>query len=683
MLIFDQLKKSDPRLRFVAVGVLAGMLTLLAGLWYHQILSARHYAETLKSQSFRTVRVPAIRGKILDRNGEPLAENRPNYKANLYLDELRPTFAQEFDRQVAPLLAAKKAQAAQQSSGFFDSLVAKFKGRSTTPRLTRDERDALNRHVRYLVVSNTVAKIGVQLGTPLGLTEEELQKHHLQKRAMPMTLAANLTHQQIAAFQERAASAPGLDLDIQAMRVYPHALATAHILGFMRRDDSSADDEESYFDYRLQDFRGVVGLEGALDSVLRGRAGVRAMMVNNLGYRQSDEVWSPADPGKNVVLTIDLPLQTAAWQALRAGGANTRGAVVVMDVQNGDLLALVSSPTFDPNGFIPSVTPEEWARLNDERLSPLKNRATQITAYIAPGSIFKIVIGLAALEGGLDPAEPFTVEAHRRRPGYGVIYVGKREIDDPAGPGSYNFRRAFIKSSNAYFVHQGSKAGIDSIRRIAQRLHLGERTRLPLMQDDSGIFPTHEWVIQNRGGWSPGDTANICIGQGDVSVTPVQMAVMISAVVNGGKVFWPRIVDRLEPQEFTGTEAVQTPPAARLRDQLGVSPRTLDIVREAMIADVEDPGGTGTRAAVAGMKIGGKTGTAQVTVGRQVVDNVTWFASFGQHKDRTYAVVVMVQSGISGGSSAAPIAQKVYQAIMNRDQLPARRRPPQLAGGDR
>ncbi|HEY6170384.1 MAG TPA: penicillin-binding transpeptidase domain-containing protein, partial [Verrucomicrobiae bacterium] len=622
-------------------GVLLGLLILLGGLWWVQIISYRHYAENQKAQSFRTVRIPAIRGKILDRNGIPLAENRPSFNVNLYLGELREPFARQY-RDLRP-----------------------------PGPLARERQNELARRARFLVFSNTVQRIANVLGESLPVDETQFQRHYEQRLALPLTLAGNLTLQQIARFQERTAGLPGLDLETQPERVYAHAPETAHLLGFLKRDDSSATDEDAFFNYRQPDYRGVVGIEGAFDAQLRGRAGVRSLMVNNLGYRQSDEMWSTPEPGRNVVLTIDLPLQTDAWRALKSHGVGTRGAVVVLDASNGDVLAMVSSPSYDANNFFPSPTPEEMARLNDEDLKPTMNRATQETKYYGPGSIFKIVTGMAALEHGLDPAELYRVAPHPKKAGQGVIFVGKRDIADLAGPGEFNFRRAFIKSSNAYFINCGLEAGMEAIRRIAERLHLGERTGLPLLQESAGKFPSREWILRERGGgWSPGDTANICIGQGDVSVTPIQMAVMTAAIANGGKVFWPRIVDRIVPQENFGDEGVQRFTAGRVRDELGVKPSTIEIVRDAMFADVEDDG-TGTAARVPGMKIGGKTGTAQVQKGKD--DHIVWFASFGQYRERTYSVVVMVETkGGSGGGTCAPIAKQIYQAIVKREQQSAR-----------
>jgi penicillin-binding protein 2 len=636
MLIFDQLRKSDPRLRLVATGTLGAMLLLLAGLWYHQIVSARHYRESLRTQSFRTVRVPALRGEILDRNGRPLAENRPSFQVNLYLDELRSRFQARY-RELRP-----------------------------PGRLTGRQIEALGRQARYEIVSNIVDNVGTLFRQPLRLDAERFHEHYQSRLALPMTVATHLEPWHIAVFEEQSTT-PGLALDTFPVRVYPHAAATGHLLGYLRRDNSSARDEEAFFNYRLPDYRGAVGIEGAFDDVLRGRAGLRSLLVNNLGYRHADQMWTPPEPGRNVVLTIDLPLQLATDAALRRSAPNVRGAAIVMDAVSGDILALVSAPSYDPNGFVPSVSVEEWARLNDEFLRPLANRATK--EIYPPGSVFKIITGLAALEAGLDPAEPFLNQ--------GVYYVGRRAINDLAAPGQYDFRRALIKSSNSYFIHHGLAAGMDRIREIAALFHFGERTGIPLMQESPGILPTREWVLRNRGGWSPGDTANVCIGQGDIAVTPLQVGVMVAAIANGGTVLWPRLVERIEPQDPADPRPPQLFPAGRVRSRLNVSPRSLQLVREAMLADVEDSDGSGRAAAVPGLRIGGKTGTAQITQGRREVNTITWFASFGEHAGRLYSVTVMVESGHFGGTTCAPIARKIYEAIRQRNLPPDR--PAQLA----
>ena len=213
------------------------------------------------------------------------------------------------------------------------------------------------------------------------------------------------------------------------------------------------------------------------------------------------------------------------------------------------------------------------------------NRATY--GNYAPGSIFKTVVALAALENGMNPKEIYHVQSDPTRPGKGCIYIGKRKIDDTAPAGDYDFKKAFIHSSNAYFVTNGLRAGVENIIRMGEKFHLGERTGFFPHQETRGNFPTLERVTSPE--WRAGDTANVCIGQGEVAVTPIQMAVMVSAIANGGKVLWPRLVDRIEPQDPASGEAVTNFPSGVVRDELGVHPRSLQILRDAMLADVEDP----------------------------------------------------------------------------------------------
>ncbi len=659
MLIFDQLKKSDPQLRFIAAVVLTGLGVLLGGLWYYQIIASRRYVTSLNNQSFRTVRVPAIRGKIVDRNGVSLAENRPSYNVNLYFDELRESFQQEF--------------------------------RLTRPPgvLKRDQIAAHARASRYSVVHQIVQRVGLAVNQPIFLDEAKFHQHYEQRLALPYTLLSDLNLTQIARIQERAGEIPGLVMEIQPTRVYPFHVA-AHVLGFLKNDSSSKEGEDASFNYYLPDYKGVVGIEATFDGELRGKAGVKSVLVNNLGYRQSETIWQPAEAGKNVVLTVDLPLQIATEKALHDAGQNLRGAAIVLDANSGDVLALASAPTYDPNGFLPSVTPQEWERLNDPKQRPMINRATH--EIYAPGSIFKIVIALAALGRGLDPKEIYEVEPQPGDSSHGCIFVGRRRIDDTAPPGKYDFRRAFLKSSNAYFVNCGLDAGLDAIIAIGQRLHLGERVRLPLLQESSGILPTPQWIKNERGGWSPGDTANLCIGQGDLAVTPMQMAVMTAAIANGGKVYWPRIVDRIEPQDPASGEAVHHFPAAQVRNDLGVPPRVVELIHDAMYADTDDPEATAFKAfhphgankpLLPDMRIGGKTGTAQVMQGRKVVDHITWFVSFTEYQGNTFAVVVMVESGGSGGGTCAPVAAKIFQAIHDRNNKPIIPRTRPLAAANR
>jgi penicillin-binding protein 2 len=659
MLVFDQLKKEDPQLRAVTMIVLGGLMVLLAGLWWVQVVSGREYQESLETQSFRTVRIPAVRGTILDCNRNVLAENRPTYNISLYLEELR----KPFDTAYLQELARAKAERTRQQTQLQQSL-----GRTLTKQerkqlaLSFKERNELRAAARGEVASNVVMQISRRLEQPLNFKPVDFQRHYDARLALPYAIMENLDATNIARFEEQSTSPLGVDLDVQSTRVYPFGTTAAHLLGCLRHDDSSVEGEESFFSYRLPDFRGDLGLEYGFDKELRGTAGAKSVLVNNVGYRQTENVWTPAEAGHNVVLTLDLHIQQVAENALReVRGPATRGAVVVMDVRSGDVLAMVSSPTFNPNEFVGHVSSNELFRIN--QLHAQKNRATQ--ENYAPGSIFKTIVGLAALEAGLDPKEIYHVQPNPEMPSRGVIFVGRRRIKDTAVPGPYDFRRALMRSSNAYFITNGLRVGPERIVRLGRRFHLGEKIGLPLRQETAGAFP-----VELGAGWTDGQTANLCIGQDPVLVTPLQVAVQMAALANGGKVLWPRLVDRIEPHDASTGEPAVVFPAGRVRDEIGVSQRSMRILHEAMLADTEDPEGTGKHAAVPGLRICGKTGTAQIQDERNVnTGHTTWFASFAPYESPKWAVVVMVEDGVSGGETCSPVARPIYAALLDRDKV--------------
>jgi penicillin-binding protein 2 len=633
MIVFDQLKKNDPHLRAVTWGVLIGMVILGIGLWWVQIISYRHFTENQKAQSFRTVRIPAIRGKILDRRGVALAENQPSYNVVLFMDGLREEFKNEWTRTRPP----------------------------RNVRLPLAQRRALEAQARYRVVSNSVHQIATLLQQPVSLSASNFLTHYTNQLALPLTLLTNLNDRQVARLLEGSVNPPGVDLEVLPMRHYPGGRLASHILGYLVPDNRSMEGEVADFNFRLSDYRGLVGIEGEFDAELRGKAGVKSVLVNSLGYRQSENIWTPAEPGKNVILTIDATIQRTAEEALQSAmPGTTRGAVVVMDPHNGDVLAMASSPAFNPNAFIPRITRDEWLHLSNESLKPQINRAMQ--ENYAPGSVFKVITGLAALEAGLNPHQKFY------NPGHIFVPGRRRAIDDLAKAGDYDFHLAFIKSSNFYFITNGMNAGIERIVRIGHRLHFGERTGLLNRQESPGSFPS---LTRIRRGWTPPDTANLCIGQGFISVTPLQVAVMIGAVANGGKVLWPRLIQRIEPADPHSDETVIEFPPKPPRNELGISEASLNITREAMLADVEE-GGTGKEALVPGMSIGGKTGTAQITdVQNVLIGHTVWFASCAPFEKPRYVVVVMVEgdigAGVSGGGTCAPVAAKIYRTIQKME----------------
>ena len=648
MLVFDELKKSDPQLRLLAVALAAGLSILFAGLWWVQVVSAREYQGHLETQSYRTVRLPAVRGKILDRYGRVLAENRPRYSLDLYLDDLRDQFkaASTWERSQATNAQAGLIAAEEKKLG---RPLTKAERKQYEFTAAQKEQWAAQAHA--LVADSVAAQLGELLGQPVRLDAADFERSYEKRLAMPYPVLKNLDEAQIARFEENYGGGLGADLEVQSVRTYPLGTTAGHLLGSLQFDNSSEEGEDAYFSYRLPDYRGVVGIEGGFDTLLRGRAGVESVLVNNLGYRQSGKeiILEPPMPGNNVVLTIDLDIQQAATESLKTHrGADARAAVVVMDVRTGDVLAMVSSPELNPD-----YQANDPKFLSDPKLKPEINRATQ--ENYAPGSIFKPIVGLAALEAGLNP------DAIVDNPGY--VYVGRRHITDLAPPGQYNFRRAIIESCNTYFVTVGLRAGIENIVGMAGKFHLGERTGLRTGQETTGVFPALKQV--RNADWRDGDSANICIGQGEMAVTPMQMAVAYAAIANGGTVLKPRLVEKIE--DPVSGETLTNFPSGLVRDHLGVSARNLNLLRDAMLAETVE--GTGKPAQVPGLQICGKTGTAQVMNAlNQEIDRTTWFASFAPYENPHYSVVVMVESGTFGGPTCAPIAHDIYEAILHSEK---------------
>jgi penicillin-binding protein 2 len=666
MLVFDELKKNDAQLRLVAMMLAAGLCILIAGLWWVQVVSSHIYQEHLDTQSSRTVRMPAARGKILDREGRVLAENQPSYNLSLFLGDLQKKFSDAYDLLHKQAVAAQKQTIAAREKQLGHSLS---KAERKQFAFTTAQLEQLRSQARFAVANNIVGQLSQKLQQPLALDQKNFERACTESPYVPYPIVKNASATDIARFEEQFSGVVGVDLDLQSVRDYPDGTTAAHLLGYVLRDDSSAEGENSFFDYRLPDYGGKVGIEAGFDSQLRGQAGEESLVINSRGYRQSENILDQPEPGHNVVLTVDLDIQRAAENAIvDHQGENARAAVVVMDVRSGDVLAMVSSPAINPVFMSNSA-----AYLSDPKLQPQMNRATY--GSFLPGSIFKPIVGLAALENGLNPNEELYNPPNPRNPLHGHAEVGKRIIDDPQPPGDYDFRRAIERSSNFYFITIGMRTGIDKIIRMGEKFHFGERENLPTFQDGHGLFPTLEQV--NRSDWYPGRSANICFGQGEVNVTPMQIAVAYSAIANGGTILWPRLVERIEPQDPASGEVATNFPSGIVRDKIGVSARSLKILREAMLSETEDPEGSG-RAAVVGpeMRICGKTGTAQrENEHNQVVGWNYWFASFAPYENPKYAVIVMVQmeTGGSGGSVCAPIAHDIYAEILKKENSTAPR----------
>jgi penicillin-binding protein 2 len=653
MFVIDVLKGDSQRLRPIAIIVAAGMTLLLGGLWFVQIVCAKRFQNNLVRQSFREVQIPAVRGKILDCNGNALAEDQPRYNASLYLEDLQDQFDAQY-RRLAKSYASEHREVVNKS------------GRTNFPSALRHR---LQLAADCEVVSNITCRVSASLEEPRILNTNGFLRHYTNHPYVPFQIVPNLAPKQVAIFAEQLSGQPALELETQPVRFYPHGPLAANLLGYVQRRD----DQSGEFSFTMPDYEGRSGVERVYDEDLRGQPGIKSVLVNNLNYRQREDIELANQPGNDVYLTIDLDIQRAAEKALAAAQPETRGAVVVMDPRNGDILALASAPTFDPNEFVPGHpprTPAEEERLDDKKFTPQINRA--VSGAYPPGSTFKIITSIACLESGLDPEEVFDSLGEYRT-------SDKHAIGDTAGPGKFNFQRAFYRSSNTYFIHYGMKAGLAKILEVARRFHLGEKTGISTGQEPAaGNVPLPE----NAGiTIALSSTPDVCIGQ-EITTTPLQMACMVSAIANGGILYWPRVVSH--SRSFDTGETNELVAHGRIRDRVRINPKHLDLIRRAMLADTEHTADGSSKAQLGGtaypafhhdggipyfpnFRIAGKTGTAEVKSPGSNYGRITWFDSYGPFEYPRYVVIVMVEDGRFGGPTCAPVAEKIYEAIVKRE----------------
>jgi len=436
-------------------------------------------------------------------------------------------------------------------------------------------------------------------------------------------------------------------VEVEPQRVYPTSTFAAHLLGYVREvnDEQTKDGR-----YRRGDMIGQSGLERLLDEHLRGRDGGERIEVDALGRQMRVIRREEPDPGAQVITTVDRRIQEVAERAM-AGHA---GAVVVMDPRDGDVLAMTSSPAFPLDRFTGTLGRDEWLQLVRDPMTPLMNRA--LASQYAPGSVFKVVVAAAGLqEGSLAPMD--------RTYCNGEFHMGGWTFKDwkQGGHGHVDLRSALIRSCNIFFYQGGLKVGPEAITRYARAFGLGTPPGADLGGEKPGLVPT---VGPARGrqarGWQAGDTVNISIGQGRLLVTPLQIARMMAAVANGGVLWKPRLVQRVERAD--GTIAYES--SSKMTGQVDLSPAVWAFLRHALQGAVNE-GGTGAAARIPGVLVAGKTGTAQSIAKSDSSkgQDHAWFASFAPADDPQVVVVVLVERGGKGGQVAAPIARQIYQAL--------------------
>jgi penicillin-binding protein 2 len=489
---------------------------------------------------------------------------------------------------------------------------------------------------------NVLARLAVLLQIPLPELQEALARVPADS-LRPVRIRRGLSLPDVAKVEEWKLELPGVMVEVEPQRVYPTNTFAAHLLGYVRE---VSDEQMRQGRYRRGDMIGQIGLERLLDEYLRGRDGGEQSEVDALGRPMRVIQREEPRPGGQVVTTVDRRIQEAAERAM----AGRAGSVVVMDPRSGDVLALTSSPSFDLDTFTGQIDREAWASLVRDPSFPLLNRA--FATQYAPGSVFKLIVAAAGLqERTLTPMD--------RTYCNGAFPLGNHTFKDwkEGGHGHVDLRAAIVHSCNIFFYQAGLKVGPEAIARYARAFGLGAPAGIDLGAEKPGLIPSPDGT--RRRGWSAGETVNISIGQGKVLVTPLQVARMMAAFANGGVLWKPRLVQRVERAD--GTLAYSE--SSKMTGHVDLSPVVWAFMRHALSGVVSE--GTGAAARIPGIPVAGKTGTAQSVANsdhRKGQDHA-WFASFAPADDPQVVVVVLVEGGGKGGQVAAPIARQVYQAI--------------------
>ena len=557
------------------------------------------YAPTLETQKqARTwyFTIPAPRGQISDREGRPMALQRVAY--NLAVSFPRPLNLSDPD--VVEFVDAEANKAAK----------------------------LLNRQA--------------------SLSQESVIRHYRSRGLLPFVIMQNLTEQE----QEkiRAAQNPAWELFPLYLRVYPNGTLAGHILGYVGRMGRFLEGAIENGEPLWPDTEGRDGLEKTFDSILRGESGQLNVIYNSAGVKSSEQVTITPLAGKNVVTTIDLELQKMCERALQAG--TKRGAMVIMDPSNGDILAMASWPPIDPNKFVPTISEVDYNALKKDKNEPLFPRFS--LASYPPGSTFKCFVGLAALSAGVIRPEDHFNCPPALQIGDHLFHNWKKEER-----GQLNFAEALEQSCNTWFYQVGMKIGGKLITDCAENVGFGDKTGVPLPEENPGLIPTDEYLRAKHGvRLNGGQLAMLAIGQGATEITPLQMAQGMSVIANGGVLYQTRLVKQV--QDVTGE--VVNAYDVRARRRIEIPTEAMSALRLGMTQVVAGGRGTAHQASVDKVTVAGKTGTAQW----RSSSTVAWFAGFAPAEGPRLAFAVVYEgdpnrNDVHGGSHAAPMIGKVLK----------------------
>ena len=587
-------RKTSTRVTSLQVVIAASFTILAVGFWVLQVVQHQQYDEMAENNHQRTLALRAPRGLVFDREGRVMVENRGSYSI----------------------------------------------------AITRE-------HSKDL--SATIQTLASVLGLDEAGVRAIVDRHRREPTYRPITIVQDASLAQVAAVIARRLDLPDVVVQDVPTRRYPDTMA-AHLFGYVG-EVSDAQVADSGDTLKSGDITGQSGIEKIYNAFLMGEDGARRVVVNSVGreIRTLDEV-KPTE-GKRLQLTIDLDIQKAIEDAFKLAdedGVASAGAAVVLDPRNGEVLGFMSRPAFDPNAFASGIDRATWASLNGDELKPLQNRATQ--GRYSPGSTFKMAVALAGLEEGIITPD-FRVSCPGHANFYGRIF--HCWSDRRGGHGSIDLRRAIAESCDVYFYTVANMVQIDRIHKWATALGLGEISGIDLPNEVQGLVPSTEWKREKmHEKWYAGETISVGIGQGQVSVTPVSMAVYMATLANGGTRVTPHLLKQID--DGSGWKRVPDPAP---RQTVSIDPEKLEAIRDGMWQVVNGTGwATGQTAKIAGHDVVGKTGSSQVisAQGRAAAANKTaknlrdhgWFVFFAPKEDPKVAGVVFLEHGIHGGNAA-------------------------------
>ena len=588
------------KIRVFAILVIFSFLCLSMRIWYLQILKWQYLTGLSENNRIRMVSLPAYRGTIKDRNGETLVSIRPSF--NLYI----------------------------------------------TPEDARDSESSLNFLEKKINFERDKLKINMKR----------------EKSFKDILIKADISRDQVAFVEENNMRLPGIKIKAEPLRNYVYKDLMSHVLGYLGEISKSKLESSNNPYYSQGDFVGKNGLENVFESILRGRKGHKEVEADVSGRELKTLRKLPSESGNNLVLTLDVRIQEELEKAMSSTPEEIKnGSVVAMKVQTGEILAITSKPSFDPNEFAAGITPENWKKLVNDEMHPLQNRS--IHSQYPPGSTYKIAVAYAALEEGvIDPQTTIYCPGHFR------LGRGRYRCWKKRGHGAVNLHDALVQSCDVFFYTVGHRLGIDTLARYAKKFGFGFPTGLGLSREKRGLVPSTQWKLKNRKQpWLLGETISASIGQGYNLVTPLQQANMIASVANGGMLLKPYLVKRIE--EPGGKTIKEFFP--EIKGKISGNSESLEIVRKALRDVVNGPKGTGKRSRLKDVVVSGKTGTVQV-VRMKSNDELdkkdeipykyrdhAWFVAFAPYEKPEIAVAVLVEHGGHGGTAAAPIAQKIFK----------------------